>query len=127
MMQLTDQKLELAIGRMLQAGVMLAALVVLIGGVLYLRQSSNASAHRPDYSHFHGEREELRSPTRIVALAAHGNPEGLIQLGLLLLIATPIVRVIVAGVGFLMERDQMYFWVSIIVLAVLLYSLWHSQ
>jgi uncharacterized membrane protein len=37
------------------------------------------------------------------------------------------VRVIVAGVGFLMERDQMYFWVSIIVLAVLLYSLWHSQ
>jgi uncharacterized membrane protein len=127
MMQLTDQKLELAIGRMLQAGVLLAALVVLIGGGLYLRQSSGASLQRPDYIHFHGESEQLRSPTRIVALAAHGNPEGLIQLGLLLLIATPIVRVIVAGVGFLMERDQMYVWVSIIVLAVLLYSLWHSQ
>ena len=33
-MQLTDQKLEVAIGRMLQTGVMLAALVVLLGGIL---------------------------------------------------------------------------------------------
>jgi uncharacterized membrane protein len=123
-MQLTDQKLETAIGRMLQAGVLLAALVVFIGGVLYLRQSSGP---RPDYTHFHGVSEELRAPLRIVALAAHGNPEGLIQLGLLLLIATPIVRVVVAAVGFLMERDRLYFWVSLAVLAVLLFSLWHAR
>jgi uncharacterized membrane protein len=50
-----------------------------------------------------------------------------IQLGLLLLIATPVVRVILAGIGFLMERDQLYFWVSATVLAVLLYSLWHIR
>lgn len=123
-MQLTDQKLEVAIGRMLQFGVLLAALVVFIGGVLYLRQSS---APRPDYKHFHGVSADLRSPARIVALAAHGDPKGLIQLGLLLLIATPIVRVAVAAVGFFMERDRMYVWVSLAVLAVLLYSLWHSQ
>ena len=123
-MQLTDQKLEVAIGRMLQAGVLLAALVVLIGGVLYLHDSS---APRPDYAHFHGVSQDLRTPTRIVALAVHGDPQALIQLGLLLLIATPIVRVMVAAGGFLLERDQMYFWVSLIVLAVLLYSLWHSQ
>jgi uncharacterized membrane protein len=123
-MQLTDQKLEVAIGRMLQAGVLLAALVVLIGGILYLHDSS---APRPDYTHFHGVTQNLRTPTRIVALAEHGNPEGIIQLGLLLLIATPIVRVMVAAGGFLLERDRMYFWVSLIVLAVLLYSLWHSQ
>jgi uncharacterized membrane protein len=122
--RITDQKLEVAIGRMLQAGVLLAALVVLIGGVLYLR---NSSGPRPDYRHFHGVAEPLRKSAMIVAQAAHGNPEGLIQLGLLLLIATPIVRVIVAGVGFLLERDQMYFWVSLTVLAVLLYSLWHSH
>ncbi len=123
-MQLTDQKLEVAIGRMLQAGVLLAALVVMIGGILYLHDSSGS---RPDYTHFHGVSQNLRTPTRIVALAAHGNPEGIIQLGLLLLIATPIVRVMVAAGGFLLERDRMYFWVSLIVLAVLLYSLWHSQ
>jgi uncharacterized membrane protein len=62
-----------------------------------------------------------------VSLAAHGNPEGIIQLGLLLLIGTPIFRVVVAAVGFFMERDRMYLWVSLTVLAVLLYSLWHSQ
>jgi len=122
-MQLSDQKLEIAIGRMLQAGVLLAALVVLIGGILYL----HASPARPDYAHFHGVSADLRTPTRIVALAAHGDPQALIQLGLLLLIATPIVRVIVAAGGFLLERDHMYFWVSLVVLAVLLYSLWHSQ
>lgn len=123
-MQLTDQKLEVAIGRMLQAGVLLAALVVFIGGVLYLSQSSGP---RPDYTHFHGISQDLRTPTRIVALAVHGDAQGLIQLGLLLLIATPIMRVVVAVVGFFMERDRMYVWVSLAVLAVLLYSLWHSQ
>ncbi len=123
-MQLTDQKLENAIGRMLQLGVMLAALVVLIGGIFYLRQSSGP---RPDYAHFHGVDKQLISPARIVALAAHGNAEGIIQLGLLLLIATPVFRVVVAAAGFLMEHDRMYFWVSLIVLAVLVYSLWHSH
>jgi uncharacterized membrane protein len=123
-MQITDQKLETVIGRMLQAGVLLAAFVVLTGGILYLHQSTEP---RPDYTHFHGTSSALRSPAQIVALAAHGNPEGLIQLGLLLLIATPIVRVMVAAVGFLMERDRMYFWVSLAVLAVLLYSLWHAH
>jgi uncharacterized membrane protein len=35
--------------------------------------------------------------------------------------------VIFAGVGFLMERDRLYFGVSAAVLAVLLYSLWHIR
>jgi len=123
-MQLTDQKLENAIGRMLQLGVMLAALVVLIGGIFYLSQSSGP---RPDYAHFHGVDKKLSSPASIVALAAHGNAEGIIQLGLLLLIATPVFRVVVAAAGFLMEHDRMYFWISLVVLAVLVYSLWHSH
>jgi uncharacterized membrane protein len=70
---------------------------------------------------------ELRSPVQITILAVHGNPEAIIQFGLLLLIATPIVRVIVAGVGFFLEKDSMYVWVSLAVLAVLLFSLWHSH
>jgi uncharacterized membrane protein len=123
-MQLTDQKLEKVIGRMLQAGVLMAALVVLLGGILYLRQHTGP---RPDYSSFHGENEALRSPVLIVVLAAHGNAEGIIQLGLLLLIATPVFRVIVAAAGFLIERDRMYFWISLVVLGVLLFSLWHSH
>ncbi|HEX3471946.1 MAG TPA: DUF1634 domain-containing protein [Silvibacterium sp.] len=121
-MQVTDQKLEIAIGRLLQAGVLLAATVVLIGGILYLHQ---ASGHRPDYSHFNGVAEALRSPVSIVSNARHGDAQSIIQFGLLLLIATPIARVVLAAAGFLLERDRLYFWVSLIVLAVLLYSLLH--
>jgi uncharacterized membrane protein len=124
-MQLTDEKLELAVGRTLQTGVLLAAVVVLIGGVMFLIHAP--AGPRPDYSHFHGVAAHLRTPTGIWHGILRGDAESVIQLGLLLLIATPVVRVILAGVGFLMERDQLYAWVSVMVLAVLLYSLWHIQ
>jgi uncharacterized membrane protein len=121
-MRVTDENLELAIGRTLQTGVLLAAAVVLVGGILYL---FHASGPRPDYSHFHGVAPELRSPSGIWRGMLHADPESTIQFGLLLLIATPVTRVILAGIGFLMERDWLYFWVSAVVLAVLLYSLSH--
>jgi uncharacterized membrane protein len=123
-MRVTDDNLEIAIGRMLQTGVLLAAAVVLAGGVLYLL---HASGPRPNYSHFHGVAEVLRTPSGIWHGLLHGDAESVIQFGLLLLIATPVVRVILAGVGFLMERDRLYFWVSATVLAVLLYSLAHIR
>jgi uncharacterized membrane protein len=121
-MRVSDESLEIAIGRMLQTGVLLAAAVVLVGGILYL---FHASGPRPDYSHFRGVPTELRTPSGIWHGVLHGDAESIIQLGLLLLIATPVMRVILAGVGFLAEHDWLYSGVSAIVLAVLLYSLWH--
>jgi uncharacterized membrane protein len=123
-MRLTDEQLEIAIGRMLQTGVLLAAAVVLAGGVMYLL---HAHGPRPDYSHFHGVGSQLCNPVSIWQGVIHGDAQSVIQLGLLLLIATPVMRVVFAGVGFLFERDQLYIWVSAIVLAVLLYSLWHIR
>jgi uncharacterized membrane protein len=123
-MELTDKKLEIVIGRGLQVGVLLAAAVVFVGGVLYLL---HAGGPRPDYSHFHGVARHLLTPSGVWHGVVHGDAESVIQLGLLVLIATPVMRVVFAGVGFLMERDQLYFWVSAAVLAVLLYSLWHIQ
>jgi uncharacterized membrane protein len=124
-MRMTDEKLEIAVGRTLQTGVLLAAAVVLVGGGLYLFHAP--AGPRPDYSHFHGIARHLRTPSGIWHGVLHGDAESVIQLGLVLLIATPVVRVILAGMGFLMERDKLYFWVSTIVLAVLLYSMWHIQ
>lgn len=123
-MRLTDEKLDIAIGRTLQTGVLLAALIVLVGGVMYLL---HASGPRPDYSHFRGVAEHLRTPSGIWRGILRGDAASIIQFGLLVLIATPVVRVILAGIGFLMERDRLYFWVSAIVLAVLCYSLWHIR
>ena len=68
----------------------------------------------------------MRSPASILRDALHGEARSIIQLGLLLLIATPIARVVLAAAGFLFERDRLYFWVSLIVFVILLYSLLHA-
>lgn len=118
-----DRRLEMIIGNLLRAGVLLAAAVVLAGGGLYLAQSHGL---KTSYHHFVVEQAGLRNVAGIVSSAAHLNSEGLMQLGLLLLIATPVARVGMAGVGFLLERDRLYTVVCAIVLAVLLFSLMHA-
>jgi uncharacterized membrane protein len=55
------------------------------------------------------------------------NPLGLIQLGLLLLIATPVARVVFSVAGFAIERDWMYVVITLLVLLTLLYSLASSS
>ncbi|MDE3149344.1 MAG: DUF1634 domain-containing protein [Acidobacteriota bacterium] len=118
-----DTRLENFIGNLLRAGVLLAAAVVLAGGLFYLGQ------HHADpvaYRHFAEEGVQLRSLAGIGLLALHGSSVGLIQLGLVLLIATPVARVVMAVAGFYLERDRLYVVVSLIVLAVLTFSLMHA-
>jgi uncharacterized membrane protein len=118
-----DRHLEGIIGNLLRAGVLIAAAVVFAGGALYLVQAHSKTV---EYRTFSVERESLRTVPGIVNSAAHLNSAGLIQLGLLLLIATPVARVALAAVGFALERDRLYVVVSLIVLAVLLFSLMHA-
>lgn len=116
----TDQQMEIAIGYMLRTGVMLAAAVVLAGGIMYLAQLHGA---RPDYSHFHGVATAFRTPQDILGGFHWNDSKSIIQLGLLILVATPVFRVVMAAVGFLFEKDWMYVAVSLLVLVILLYSL----
>jgi uncharacterized membrane protein len=98
----------------------LSGLVILAGGALW--QHCNASA--PAVFHlFHGEPASLRSVPQIVMGAFRGDALALIQLGILLLIATPVLRVLFVGIGYAMERDWLYVTVAGIVLAVLAASL----
>jgi len=115
-----DRQLETIIGNLLRAGVLLAATIVLAGAGLYLVQHHS---DRVNYRTFVAGPQSIRAVSAIVRSAAHLNSEGLIQLGLLLLIATPVARVVMAVVGFALERDRLYVVVSLIVLAVLLASL----
>lgn len=116
----SDKAFELLLGRLLRSGVILAAVVVFVGGGWYLAQSKNEVEN---YKTFRGEPAELTHVTGIVREAVSLNPVGLIQLGLLLLIATPVARVVFSVVGFAIERDWMYVVITLIVLATLLYSL----
>ncbi len=116
----TDQKVENIIGNLLRTGVALSAAVVFLGAVIYLARHGAAPA---DYKVFQGEPNDLRSLRGIVGRSIHFSGRGIIQLGLLLLIATPVARVAFAIYGFAEEGDRLYVGFTIIVLAVLLYSL----
>jgi uncharacterized membrane protein len=114
-----EHGLEQAMGRMLQIGVTVAALVVLAGGILYLLQSGGT---KPDYAHFQGAPAALTTVSGIFSGAMHMNASSVIGFGILLLIATPICRVIFGVVGFAVLRDKLYTMVSVVVLVILLYS-----
>jgi uncharacterized membrane protein len=115
-----DKRLETIIGSTLRLGVTLAAALVLAGGVYYLYGNAWAPA---DYHRFQPAAKTVLDLSAIVHNARTGNSLGIIQLGLLVLIATPILRVLLSVVAFALERDLLYVFVTVFVLAVLLYSL----
>lgn len=118
--RVSDHAVEQVVGRMLQLGVLLAALVVLIGAVLLLLQHGS---ERVSYAAFSGEPERLRSIAGIVRGTMAMRSDAIVQLGLLLLIATPIARVALTLVAFAIQRDRTYIVITLIVLALLLYGL----
>jgi uncharacterized membrane protein len=117
---MNDKRLDRIVGVVLRVGVTLAAAMVLVGGIAFL------ATHRqqvPDYHKFQPELTPLASIGGVWHGALTLNPLYLIQLGLLILIATPVVRVITCLAGFALERDWTYAVVSLIVLVCLLASI----
>ncbi len=117
---LTDRQAEQLVGRILQIGVLLSALVVSAGGILYLTQNAGKPA---GHHEFHREPERLRNPVEVVQEAMELHPRAVMQLGVLLLILTPVVRVAFTVLVFLAQRDVKFVAVTVFVLAVLLLSL----
>lgn len=116
----TDQKVENIIGNLLRVGVLTSAAVVFFGAAVYLAHHGRETAN---YRVFQGEPAAYRQIGGIVHEALNMRGRGIIQFGLLLLIATPIARVIFALFGFAAEKDRMYAVFTAIVLVILLYSL----
>ena len=116
----TDKRMDELMGFLLRSGVILAASIVFAGGVVYL-------ARHPfpviNYRVFQGEPQNLRTVSGIFSEAKAFHGRGLIQLGLLVLIATPIARVTFSVFAFFYERDWKYVVFTLIVLGLLLYSL----
>jgi uncharacterized membrane protein len=115
-----ERRMDGVMGRVLQVGVTAAAALVFVGGVLYLVRHAVPAT---DYRHFHGEPAEYGTVRGIWADALAGHGRGLIQLGLLVLIATPVARVVFSVFAFLQQRDWTYVMVTLIVLGLLCYSL----
>jgi uncharacterized membrane protein len=116
----TDDRIRTFSGNLLRAGVLAAALLVAVGGVIYLARHG---AEPADWSSFHNVRADLKTIPGIVWNAELLHGRGLIQLGLLLLIATPVAQVALSVAGFAGQRDRRYVVIGLIVLGFLLCSM----
>lgn len=120
----TDEQLDQLLGNLLRAGVVTAAAIVVAGAAVYLVRHG---LQIPAYHVFRGEPSDLRSVRGILADVFSERGRGLIQLGLLVLIATPIARVVLSVAVFAVRRDGRYVVFTLIVLLVLVYSLLGGQ
>jgi len=116
----TSRTMGLLVSAVLRGGVLLAAGVTLAGGIPYLVRHGEEV---PDYHTFHGATAPLRSPGAILHGAVGLDVRAIIALGALLLIATPIARVLITFLGFLRQRDWTYVAITSVVLVILFYSL----
>jgi uncharacterized membrane protein len=116
----SDHAVEQLIGRLLQFGVFLAAAVVLVGAAFVLAQHGGA---RVSYAAFDPGPERLRSVAGILRGTLAMDGKAVVQLGLVLLIATPVARVAFTLVAFVLQRDRTYVIITTVVLAILLYGL----
>ena len=122
--QWTEAEFEQFLGNLLRGGVILSASIVAVGGVLYLVRHG---MEPPSYRVFRGEPAEFRVLPEILKTGLTlQRRRSLIQLGLLVLIATPILRVAFSGYVFARQGDRTYVIVTSIVFAILLYSLFQS-
>jgi uncharacterized membrane protein len=115
-----DQHIEIIVGILLRTGVLLSAAVVVIGGIIFLVRHGHSVA---DYRTFHGDTSPLRTLPGIFRATVQLRGQAIIQLGLLLLIATPVARVLFSAVAFALQRDRLYVALTLTVLAILCYSL----
>jgi len=127
-------RMELVISYVLRAGVLLSAAVILMGILSFALTQDTGYAqvlphHLTDILTFHRPSGPGFFPTSLSGVlqgAMVRKPYAIIELGMLLLILTPIVRVALSVFFFLAQRDWLYVGITLFVLAVLAFSLFSS-
>lgn len=99
-------KIERSIGYILRIGVIVSAVIILIGMLLLFFQPTNDQVPTDLWLIFQG----------VLKL----NGEAFIMLGLFCLILTPVLRVVVSIVAFAKEKDYLYVIITLIVLVILI-------
>lgn len=115
-----QERVEQLVGSLLRIGVLVAAAVTVVGGIAFMIHHGSLT---PDHSVFRGQPEMLSTLTGVIAGVSALEPAAIVQLGIVLLIATPVARVLLTLIAFAIQRDWMYVLISAIVLALLTYSL----
>ena len=115
-----DRDIEQIMGNLLRYGVLASLFVVLLGAVLYLLQHGD---EKPLYRQFSGEPKRLIEIRQVWQSALQGRGRSIIQLGLFILIATPVARIVFSVIGYILERDYLYIVITLVVLSVIVLSL----
>lgn len=115
-----DRDIQVILGTLLRVGVIASMSVVLTGGLLYLF-SDHASLI--DYRNFNPNKSGFSSIHAILVGLKDLNAKAIIQFGTLLLIFTPVARVVFSIFSFLIERDYLYVLIGLFVLSIIMYSL----
>jgi len=115
-----DTDMQLIIGWILRGGVAVSMAVVVIGGLFFISHHGHSIAN---FSTFKGTPDFISTPKGVFENAFQLKGQAIIQLGIALLIATPILRVVFAAIGFILEKDHLYTLISIIVLLVIIVSM----
>jgi uncharacterized membrane protein len=122
---MTVERIEHLISHVLRIGVVVSLLVIVAGTV-------TSFVHHPGYLWSAQTLGPLTRPVgdslptvhSVFAGVLAGRGQALVMLGLMLLIATPVLRVAVSVVVFLVQRDLIFVTVTVVVLAALLFSFW---
>jgi uncharacterized membrane protein len=115
-----DIDMQVIIGWILRVGVTVSMLTVFIGGIIYLSRHGHST---PDYHEFKRIPYFIHNTEGIINGVFNLRGQAIIQLGILLLIITPIIRVAFSVIGFIIEKDYLYTVITLIVLLIILVSM----
>lgn len=113
------------ISLLLRGGVLLSVVLLVAGTILTF-------LHHPGYLTSGALTASLKNPSNghvpshildIFALIKNGHGQGIVSLGLLVLIATPVLRVAFSVITFWLEKDRIFVWITSTVLFLLILSL----
>jgi uncharacterized membrane protein len=120
MKKFKERDMQLLLGNVLRAGTVISVSVVFFGGILYLYRHGHAIAN---YKTFSGIPDFVQHFPGILYSAFNLKGQAIIQIGIILLIFTPIMRVIFSTIGFLLEKDYLYTGISLLVLFIIFLSM----
>ena len=106
------------LGHVLRAGTVISVTIVFFGGIIYLHRHGHFLA---DYRAFRGIPAFVR-PSGLFNAVMQLRGQAIIQTGIIMLIATPVLRVIFSAIGFALEKDYLYVGISLLVLLIIFAS-----
>jgi len=120
MKKFKDTDMQSLLGHVLRGGTIISISVVFLGGIIYLYRHGHTVVN---YKPFVGIPDFVKHFPGVIYSALNTKGQAIIQIGIILLIATPILRVICSAIGFVLEKDHLYTGISLLVLFIIFMSM----